>query len=71
MWKGLASRAGHRAGSGALVLQGQPESFLGLRGQIYAKLTAWFPEKVLWSEVHSPAQSRKAEDQSTTVSSVR
>lgn len=71
MWKGLASRARHRAGSGALVLQGQPESFLGLRGQTRAKLTAWLPEKVLWSGVHSPAQSRKTEAQSTTVSSVR
>lgn len=54
-------------GGGALVLQGQPESFLGLRGQTRAKLIAWFPEKVLWSGVRSPAQSGKVETQSTTV----
>lgn len=45
MWKELPSSARHRAGGGAIVLQGQPESFLGLRGQTRAKLTCGFWRK--------------------------
>lgn len=56
MWRELASSARHGAGGGAIVLQGQSESSVSLGGQALGKLALWFPEKVLWSGVHSPAQ---------------